>query len=149
MDLSTPGTESGSSWGLTAQWRARGGRTQRSHHSAAESSIERINQSIKSSTLKAMKHISTHIKRSASTARQTERGELMEYFCRKLNIARLRDGLPKITMGRMGKLLEKIPTKDLYYIQRVCDDAENFSKKFWYLLNPDKYNKTADKRNTK
>ncbi len=44
-------------------------------------------------------------------------------------------------MGRMGKMLEKIPTKDLYYIKKVCDDAPNFSKKFWYLLNPEKYEK--------
>ena len=72
--------------------------------------------------------------------RKTERGELMQYFCDKLNRTRARDGLSKITMGRMGKMLEKIPTKDLYYIQRVCDDAENFSKKFWWLLNPRKHN---------
>ena len=38
-----------------------------------------------------------------------------------------------------GKMLEKIPTKDLYYLKSVCDRAENFSKKFWYELNPEKY----------
>jgi len=88
-----------------------------------------------------MRHIGDHLRKSAQNARQTERGELMQYFCERLNRARTRDGLPPITMGRMGKMLEKIPTKDLYYIQSVCDDAENFSKKFWYLLNPEKYNK--------
>lgn len=87
-----------------------------------------------------MKHISAHIKRKAAATRGTERGELMEYFCRMLNRDRIRDGLPKITMGRMGKMLEAIPTKDLYYVKRVCDDAPNFSKKFWYVLNPEKYN---------
>ena len=71
----------------------------------------------------------------------TERGELMRYFCGKLNKGRERDGLPPIGMARMGKMLEKIPTKDLYYIKRVCDDAQNFSKKFWYELNPEKYKK--------
>ena len=86
-----------------------------------------------------MKHISAHIKRSAAKTRVTERGELMEYFCAELNKSRVRDGLRVITMGRMGKMLENIPTKDLYYMKRVCDDAQNFSKKFWYLLNPDKY----------
>ena len=91
--------------------------------------------------MRIMKHIRTHLTCSVDTARKTERGELMEYFCEKLNRTRARDGLSAITMGRMGKLLEKIPTKDLYYIQRVCNDAENFSKKFWYLLNPEKYNK--------
>ena len=86
-----------------------------------------------------MKHIASHLKRSISDARVTERGELMKYFCEKLNRDRGRDGLGPISMGRMGKMLEKIPTKDLYYIKRVCDDAQNFSKKFWYLLNPEKY----------
>jgi len=86
-----------------------------------------------------VKHISTHIKRTLSNARQTERGELMKYFMQQLNTSRITDGVPPLTMGRMGKILEKIPTKDLYYLKRVCDDATNFSKKFWYLLNPEKY----------
>lgn len=88
-----------------------------------------------------MRHIRTHLKRAIAKARVTERGELMEYFCERLNKARLRDGLQPISMGRMGKTLEKIPTKDLYYLKRVCSDAGNFSKKFWYLLNPEKYEK--------
>ncbi len=93
-----------------------------------------------------MKHIATHLKRSMDIKRTTERGELMRYFCDKLNSTRRRDGLPAITMGRMGKLLEKIPTKDLYYVQRVCNDATDFSKKFWYLLNPEKYEKKNAKK---
>lgn len=88
-----------------------------------------------------MRHIGAHLKRSVGKSRVTERGELMHYFCEKLNRDRVRDGLPRITMGRMGKLLEKIPTKDLYYVKRVCDDATNFSKKFWFILNPEKYEK--------
>ena len=88
-----------------------------------------------------MKHIGVHLKRVVETARKTERGELMKYFLERLNKSRITDGLPPLTMGRMGKMLEKIPTKDLYYLKRVCDDAQNFSKKFWYLLNPEKYEK--------
>ena len=68
----------------------------------------------------------------------------MRYFCEKLNMTRERDGLAQISMARMGKTLEKIPTKDLYYLKKVCDDAGNFSKKFWYLLNPDKYDKSKE-----
>ena len=86
-----------------------------------------------------MKHIGSQLKRRGHVLKATERGELRGYFCSKLNASRERDGLPPITMGRMGKILEKIPTKDLYYLKRECDDAGNFSKKFWYLLNPDKY----------
>lgn len=85
-----------------------------------------------------MRHIGVHLKRFVARSRATERGELMKYFCHRLNASRARDGYPKITMARMGKMLERIPTKDLYYIKRVCDDARNFSKKFWWLLNPDK-----------
>lgn len=87
-----------------------------------------------------MRHIASHIKRSMSRARQTERGELMRYFCDRLNSARRTDGLPPISMGRMGKLFEQIPTKDLYYLKSVCDKAQHFSKRFWYELNPEKYN---------
>jgi len=88
-----------------------------------------------------VKHISTHIKHAAINVRQTERGELMKYFCDKLNSSRKMDGLQPISMGRMGRMLEKIPTKDLYYLKKVCDDAQNFSKKFWFELNPEKYKK--------
>lgn len=83
-----------------------------------------------------MEHISMHIKRTVAKGRETERGELMRYFCSELNRTRQRDGYPKVTMGRMGKILEQIPTKDLYYIKRVCNDAQDFSKKFWWLLDP-------------
>ena len=86
-----------------------------------------------------MRHIGTHLKRAAQRVRVTERGELMEYFCKQLNYDRLRDGLPPISMGRMGKTLQKIPTKDLYYLKKVCEDSKNFSKRFWYELNPGKH----------
>jgi len=86
-----------------------------------------------------MKHIAAHLKRSMDDARTTERGELMKYFCEKLNSTRARDGLPPVSMGRMGKLLQKIPTKDLYYLKKVCDDSSNFSKKFWWEINPKKH----------
>ena len=91
-----------------------------------------------------MRHISTNLKRALDTARVTERGELMKYFCERINPDRRRDGLAPISMARMGKMLEKIPTKDLYYLKSVCDKALNFSKKFWYSLNPEKY-ETANK----
>ena len=88
-----------------------------------------------------MRHIGAHLKKAASRSRATERGEFMKYFLERLNASRAKDGLALLTMGRMGKLLEKIPTKDLYYLKRVCDDAKNFSSKFWYSLNPEKYQK--------
>lgn len=88
-----------------------------------------------------MEHIGKHLRRVMAKSRATERGELMKYFCERLNSPRRLEGLPAITMGRMGKMLEKIPTKDLYYLKSVCERAKNFSTKFWYELYPEKYDK--------
>ncbi len=90
-----------------------------------------------------MKHIGANLKKSISDVKTTERGELMKYFIERINPGRMQDGLPPLSMGRMGKMLEKIPTKDLYYIKRVCDDAMHFSKKFFWLLNPKNHNEGA------
>ena len=72
-------------------------------------------------------------------SRKTERGELMRFFVRHLNLSRKIDGLPAITMARMGKILEGIPTQDLYYLQSVCSRAKNFGKKFWWEVDPKKH----------
>lgn len=71
--------------------------------------------------------------------RLTERGELMRFFLRHLNHARTHDGLPAMTMAHLGTVLEQIPTKDLYYLKSVCSQAKNFSKKFWWELDPTKH----------
>lgn len=86
-----------------------------------------------------MQHIGGSLRRAIAKTRATERGELMEYFCARVNAGRVRDGLPKITMPRMGKILEGLPTKDLYYLKRVCTDANDFSKRFWWELDPEKH----------
>jgi hypothetical protein len=90
-----------------------------------------------------MKHISTHIKKKVAATRETERGELMQYFREQLNKHRIRDGFAPLSMGRMGKALQAIPTKDLYYLKKVCDDAPNFSKRFWWELDPKKHTEEA------
>jgi hypothetical protein len=71
--------------------------------------------------------------------RQTERGELMRFFQRHLNYARKQDGLAPVTMAHLGTVLEQIPTKDLYYLKSVCSQAKNFSKTFWWELDPTKH----------
>jgi hypothetical protein len=86
-----------------------------------------------------MDHIKTYLQRKLTRVKQTERGDLMRYFCDRLNRTRLRDGLPSITMAHMGKILEGIPTKDLYYLKSVCDKAKDFSKTFWWELDPGKH----------
>lgn len=71
--------------------------------------------------------------------RLTERGELMRFFQRHLNIARKQDGLPPMSMAHLGVVLEKIPTQDLYYLKSVCSTAKSFSKRFWWELDPKKH----------
>ena len=91
-----------------------------------------------------MQQIGTHLRKIVYQANITERGELMRYFCGELNRVRLRDHLAPVTMPHMGKILEKIPTKDLYYLKTVCDDSKNFSKKFWWLLDPEKHKNSTE-----
>lgn len=84
-----------------------------------------------------MDHISANLPEfKQEKTRKTERGELMQYFRTKLNASRKEDGLKPISMGRMGMLLQGIPTKDLYYLKSICNQAKNFSKKFWWEINP-------------
>jgi hypothetical protein len=84
-----------------------------------------------------MEHISSKLPGKAKPADKiTERGELMKYFMDTLNTSRRRDGLAPLSMPRMGKVLQAIPTKDLYYLKSVCDQAKDFSKKFWWEINP-------------
>ncbi len=97
-----------------------------------------------------MDHISAHInglpdKAGKKTAREkaTERGELMQFFMDRLNPPRVRDGLPTLTMPRMGRVLEKIPTKDLYYLKTVCMQSRDFSKKFWWEIKPENHTPEA------
>ncbi len=71
--------------------------------------------------------------------RLTERGEIMRFFLRHLNVARKADGLAPMTMAHLGVVLEQIPTKDLYYLKSVCSQAKNFSKRFWWELDPTKH----------
>lgn len=91
-----------------------------------------------------MRHISAHIAKPSARSRKeriTERGELMKFFIQRLNEARKRDHIPPISMPRMGKILQAIPTGDLYYLKSVCQQAPNFSKKFWWEINPKKHMK--------
>lgn len=91
-------------------------------------------------------HISSHIfGPKKPIGRATERGELMQYFLGKLNAARARDDLASMSIARMGRVLVAIPTQDLYYLKSVCDQASDFSKKFWWEVNPKKHEKKNEK----
>jgi hypothetical protein len=92
-----------------------------------------------------MEHIGAHLSSSGPKKRKrlTERGELMRHFKDELNKTRVRAKLDMITMSRMGKILEAIPTNDLYYLKSVCDEAarrgNDFSKRFWFEIDPKKH----------
>ncbi len=75
--------------------------------------------------------------------KQTERGELMKYFIERLNPGRIKDDYPPLTIARMARLMSAMPTQDIYYLKRVCDDAKDFSKKFWWEINPKNHQKEA------
>ena len=90
-----------------------------------------------------MERIGDHLKRERGKERATERGEMLKYFMSKLNVGRVRDGYPALTIGRMGRVLQGIPTKDLYYLRRVCDDSKDFSKKFWWEIKPENHTPEA------
>ncbi len=94
--------------------------------------------------MKSIADILPELKKKAAAApkgrkRLTERGELMRFFLRHLNYARKQDGLAAMTMAHLGTVLEQIPTKDLYYLKSVCSQAKNFSKTFWWELDPKKH----------
>lgn len=87
-----------------------------------------------------MKHIGELVSgKSVEKTRKTERGELMQHFRARLNASRAKDGLPLLSMSRMGRILQGIPTKDLYYLKSVCEQAKHFSKKFWWEVDPKKH----------
>lgn len=95
-----------------------------------------------------MEHIGKHISDGSSRSkreRQTERGEMMKYFMERLNPTRVRDGYAPLSLARMGRILVAIPTRDLYYLKSVCEDAaargKDFSKKFWWEVKPKKEQK--------
>lgn len=93
-----------------------------------------------------MEHIGKHMRQPSAASkkeRATERGELMQYFADRINVARVRDGYPPLTLARMGRLLVAIPTQDLYYLKSVCDQSKDFSKKFWWEINPKNHTQEA------
>lgn len=69
----------------------------------------------------------------------SERASLIGELTDTLNLDRDGKKYKKLTYARIATLLAHIPTKDLYYLKRVCGDSKNFSKKFWWEINPKKH----------
>jgi hypothetical protein len=58
-------------------------------------------------------------------SRESERGEMYDYFLSALNPPRLKDGYPPLTHARLGYLLVGVPTKDLYALRSKMESAMN------------------------
>ena len=93
-----------------------------------------------------MEHIQQHLALALPPAKVSkhanERGELFDYFLSVLNPTRKDAGYPPLTHPRLGKELEKIPTKDLYALMSSMKDISrrggNPSSYFWYAIRPPK-----------
>jgi hypothetical protein len=96
-----------------------------------------------------MKRIDEHMSqpsRRSTRDKATERGELLQYFVERINPGRKYDGYPPLTIARMARTLVGIPTKDLYYLKRICEEAKDFSKKFWWEVDPKKHEKEEENK---
>jgi hypothetical protein len=79
----------------------------------------------------------------ATKTKATERGELMKEIMDNLNVSR-KGKFALLTLPRMGKLLEGIPTDALYPLISKCKDAGNrsnnysasYSKTFYWEIRP-------------
>ena len=65
------------------------------------------------------------LKYVSSNTKKTERGEFLKYFAEKI-------GRP---IGYVAMRLKRVPTTDLYFIQKQCDSYEGpWSKAFYGML---------------
>jgi len=72
-------------------------------------------------------------------AKETERGELLKEFLRNIKPSWDAKRFGELTIARLAKKIEGVPTKDLYYLKRVCEDSKNYAKRFFWELNPKKH----------
>jgi hypothetical protein len=64
-------------------------------------------------------------------------GDMLRYFCTKLNPGRVQKGYKPLTERGVQKVLGTLnTTRDLFWLKSICDDAESrgfsWSKRFWY-----------------
>ena len=76
---------------------------------------------------------------SSKKGPNSERASLIGRITDEINIDRNGKTYKKLSYAAIGYKLAHIKTKDLYYIIKVCEDSNNFAKKFWYLINPKKH----------
>jgi hypothetical protein len=73
--------------------------------------------------------------RATKPKRQSQRGELLEYF--HLNVNAERDGkkFKKLPIGAVAWKLQGLSVHDLYYLKSICEDERrrggSWGKVFW------------------
>ncbi|MGY3406076.1 hypothetical protein ACVWZV_002189 [Bradyrhizobium sp. GM5.1] len=70
---------------------------------------------------------------------RTQRGEMLKEFLSHITPSWDAKKYGRMTIGRLAKKLQGIPTEDLYYLHRVCLDSKDYSKRFFWELNPNKH----------
>lgn len=70
-----------------------------------------------------------------------QQGELLRYFCEKLNPSRIHQGYAPLTEKALVNILYPMTTvRDLFWLKSVCEDIEErnggsaFSKRFWWVV---------------
>jgi len=83
-------------------------------------------------------------------SKTNERFELLEYFCSKINPARVREGYKEFTPKGLGVAIGKVNNRDLYFIKSDCDKAEirgvPYWKSFFHLVNEYNGKKTLSRQ---
>ena len=79
-----------------------------------------------------MERISTFTTPKIKTNFRSERDEQLTLFYEKINADR--EGFKPVSYPRLAKLLEHLPTNEMYTFYRNCERANHFQKYFWYKL---------------
>lgn len=67
---------------------------------------------------------------------RSEREELLDRFLAKLNPDRAKKGMDPISVGRLVKMFELVPTHDLHAIYKNCERGRSFGGLFWHIMKP-------------
>lgn len=67
---------------------------------------------------------------------RNEREEMTQKFLDALNARRVAEGFKPYTYPRLSKMLQGIPTGDLWAFYQQCDQARSFGAYFHWALKP-------------
>lgn len=73
-----------------------------------------------------------------TTKATSERASLIEQFVIRLNNSRTAGGYKPLKASFYASKMSHIPTDELYFFYKKCDQAKNFSSLWWYYCNPKK-----------